>query len=115
MVVSMFVFPLADTGVVVINRLLAGISPAKGGRDHSTHHLVYAGVQETLIPVFYMLITILGWLILYFGLSKGCFDANQFCGVLFPILSLGLFFLVFSILWIISRLNIKKGKYTYIK
>lgn len=115
MVVSMFVFPLADTGVVVVNRLLAGISPAKGGRDHSTHHLVYAGVQETLIPVFYMLVTILGWLILYFGLSKGCFDANQFCGVLFPILSLGLFFLVFSILWIISRLNIKKGKYTYIK
>jgi UDP-GlcNAc:undecaprenyl-phosphate GlcNAc-1-phosphate transferase len=114
-VLSMFVFPLADTGVVVINRLLAGISPARGGRDHSTHHLVYAGVQEYLIPVLYMLVTILGWGILYFGLSKGCFEVSQYCGVLFPILSLGLFFIVFSILWIISRSNIKKGKYTYSK
>jgi UDP-GlcNAc:undecaprenyl-phosphate GlcNAc-1-phosphate transferase len=112
---SIFAFPVADTLVVIINRLLAGISPATGGKDHSTHHLVYAGVQESFVPVYYMLISITGWYILYLGSSKGCFFSDQICGHVIHILSFGFFFLVFSILWIISRYNIKKGRYTYIK
>ncbi len=36
----------ADTLTVVINRLKAGKSPMVGGKDHTTHHLVYAGLND---------------------------------------------------------------------
>lgn len=35
-----------DTLTVVINRLKAGKSPMVGGKDHTTHHLVYAGLKD---------------------------------------------------------------------
>jgi UDP-GlcNAc:undecaprenyl-phosphate GlcNAc-1-phosphate transferase len=36
----------ADTLTVVINRLKRGQSPMVGGKDHTTHHLVYAGLTD---------------------------------------------------------------------
>lgn len=36
----------ADTLTVVINRLRRGQSPMVGGKDHTTHHLVYAGLKD---------------------------------------------------------------------
>ena len=36
----------ADTITVVINRLKKGTSPMVGGKDHTTHHLVYAGLKD---------------------------------------------------------------------
>jgi UDP-GlcNAc:undecaprenyl-phosphate GlcNAc-1-phosphate transferase len=36
----------ADTLTVVINRIKAGKSPMVGGKDHTTHHLVYAGLTD---------------------------------------------------------------------
>lgn len=36
----------ADTLTVVINRLRKGQSPMVGGKDHTTHHLVYAGLKD---------------------------------------------------------------------
>jgi len=35
-----------DTLTVVINRLKRGQSPMLGGKDHTTHHLVYAGLSD---------------------------------------------------------------------
>jgi len=35
-----------DTLTVVINRLKRGQSPMVGGKDHTTHHLVYAGLND---------------------------------------------------------------------
>lgn len=35
-----------DTLTVVINRLKRGESPMVGGKDHTTHHLVYAGLND---------------------------------------------------------------------
>lgn len=35
-----------DTLTVVINRLKKGQSPMVGGKDHTTHHLVYAGLND---------------------------------------------------------------------
>ena len=35
-----------DTLTVVINRLKRGQSPMVGGKDHTTHHLVYAGFND---------------------------------------------------------------------
>lgn len=36
----------ADTLTVVINRLKKGKSPMVGGKDHTTHHLVYSGFND---------------------------------------------------------------------
>lgn len=41
-----FTIPFSDTLTVVINRLKKGKSPMVGGKDHTTHHLVYAGLSD---------------------------------------------------------------------
>ncbi len=38
--------PFVDTFTVSFNRIKQGKSPAKGGKDHTTHHLVYLGFTE---------------------------------------------------------------------
>lgn len=45
-----------DTLTVVINRLKRGQSPMVGGKDHTTHHLVYAGLND--IQVWYVFVGI---------------------------------------------------------
>ncbi|MFK7786267.1 MAG: MraY family glycosyltransferase [Crocinitomicaceae bacterium] len=45
-----------DTLTVVINRLKRGQSPMVGGKDHTTHHLVYAGLND--IKVWYVFVGI---------------------------------------------------------
>ncbi len=47
---------LVDTLTVVINRLLRKQSPMVGGKDHTTHHLVYAGLSD--IKVWYVFLFI---------------------------------------------------------
>lgn len=46
----------ADTLTVFINRVRAGKSPMVGGKDHTTHHLVYAGFTDK--QVWYVFSTI---------------------------------------------------------
>ncbi|MCB9170684.1 MAG: undecaprenyl/decaprenyl-phosphate alpha-N-acetylglucosaminyl 1-phosphate transferase [Flavobacteriales bacterium] len=42
----MFILPIVDTTTVTINRIMKGGSPFVGGRDHTTHHLSYAGLSD---------------------------------------------------------------------
>ncbi len=44
--VTVFLLPIVDTTVVSINRIARGSSPFVGGRDHTTHHLSYAGLSD---------------------------------------------------------------------
>lgn len=46
----------ADTLTVVINRLKQGKSPMQGGKDHTTHHLVYAGYNDRQVWYIFTLI-----------------------------------------------------------
>jgi UDP-GlcNAc:undecaprenyl-phosphate GlcNAc-1-phosphate transferase len=41
-----FIIPLTDTTTVTINRLMRKQSPFVGGKDHTTHHLSYAGFSD---------------------------------------------------------------------
>ncbi len=41
-----FLLPIVDTTVVSIRRISRGRSPFVGGRDHTTHHLSYAGLSD---------------------------------------------------------------------
>lgn len=51
-----FTAPAIDSLSVVINRLKKGKSPMVGGKDHTTHHLVYAGYSEK--QVWYVFLSI---------------------------------------------------------
>lgn len=57
-----FIVPISDTTTVTINRLLRKQSPFVGGRDHTTHHLSYAGLHEKKIAILLFSIN------LFFGL-----------------------------------------------
>ncbi len=48
-VITAFILPIADTTIVVINRIFAGRSPFIGGRDHTTHNLFFRGIPEKKI------------------------------------------------------------------
>ncbi len=52
-----FFIPITDTATVTINRLLAGKSPFVGGRDHTTHHMVYRGFSERQTAVIFAFIS----------------------------------------------------------
>ena len=45
-----------DTLTVVINRMLKGQSPMVGGKDHTTHHMVYAGLSDRKVWLVFVLI-----------------------------------------------------------
>lgn len=51
-----------DTLTVVINRLKRGQSPMVGGKDHTTHHLVYAGLTDRKVWYVFVIIGLLGCL-----------------------------------------------------
>ena len=44
--VLLFLLPILDTILVTVTRLLRGQSPARGGRDHTSHRLVAFGLNE---------------------------------------------------------------------
>lgn len=63
---------IADTLSVVINRLRKGKSPMVGGKDHTTHHLVYSGLSERQVWMVFLVIGLLsglGALGLFIGFS----------------------------------------------
>ena len=45
--------PFIDTFTVTFNRIKKGQSPAKGGKDHTTHYLIYRGFSERKTFLFY--------------------------------------------------------------
>ena len=49
-----FTMTLADTTVVVINRLLRGQSPFVGGKDHTTHHMARLGLSDRQVALVFM-------------------------------------------------------------
>lgn len=46
-----FLLPIVDTTVVTINRIGRGSSPFVGGKDHTTHHLGYAGLSDAQVAM----------------------------------------------------------------
>ena len=49
--VIVFLLPIIDTTIVSINRIARGRSPFVGGKDHTTHHLSYAGLSDGQIAL----------------------------------------------------------------
>jgi UDP-GlcNAc:undecaprenyl-phosphate GlcNAc-1-phosphate transferase len=127
MLATLLSVPLSDTAIVTINRLLAGRSPARGGRDHTTHNLAYCGMKGWMICVVIMVVGITGcWLNYRAGelfraevvntvSAQGYFDTWHFVDTLrICTPNLVLIGVTFIILFVITRINLKKGKYSYL-
>jgi UDP-GlcNAc:undecaprenyl-phosphate GlcNAc-1-phosphate transferase len=77
----------ADTLTVVINRMKKGKSPMVGGKDHTTHHLVYAGLND--IQVWYVFLGL--------GIGATLLSLSMIylidIGVIFPIAFFSIYFI----------------------
>ena len=89
----------ADSLTVTINRLRKGKSPMVGGKDHTTHHLVYAGLNDRKVWYVFLFISVMSTIIsvIMVYLSK--------LKILMPLVFFVLFFVVVFIL--LYRLTIK--------
>jgi UDP-GlcNAc:undecaprenyl-phosphate GlcNAc-1-phosphate transferase len=103
---------LCDTLVVVINRLRHGVSPATGGRDHSTHNLVYFGLSEKQVAFLFLALSTVQvfMLVVMHGLDAADAGQHNVIKMVF-----GYFFLLFVFFFSISVRNLMKGKYAYKK
>lgn len=99
-IASLFIVPLSDTTTVFYKRIRRGDSPFKGGRDHTTHHLVYAGMSQKYVAPLYMMLTLIGVLVTYF-IFKIPFEWSLwwFFGILLYNIT------VFSVLFYIANLH----------
>jgi len=115
LVLSLFALPLADSLVVTINRIAHGVSPFSGGRDHSTHHLVYAGWTEGGVTRFFICICAVEILLGYVFVSHWTLNPGLHNNEWIVFLALGFFVLLFSFLWTVSLRNLQKQRYRYTK
>lgn len=60
-----FILPIADTTVVVVNRLSQRKSPFIGGKDHTTHALALLGLSDRMVAVTYALLSFLSLCLIY--------------------------------------------------
>jgi UDP-GlcNAc:undecaprenyl-phosphate GlcNAc-1-phosphate transferase len=58
--------PVIDTSIVIVNRLLKGRSPFIGGKDHTTHHLVYMGFSERKVAFIFAFVGFISISLTYF-------------------------------------------------
>lgn len=65
MIITLIAFTpaAADTLTVVINRLKKGKSPMVGGKDHTTHHLVYSGYNDKQVWIAFLLIGFISFIL----------------------------------------------------
>ena len=87
-----FTAAAADTFTVVINRLKKGQSPMVGGKDHTTHHLVYAGFTDKKVWVIF---TVIGAFSTVLSLFMIHFMKND---VILPIVFSSIYFLAIFIM-----------------
>lgn len=59
MVAMAFALPLIDTTTVFYKRLSKGKSPFVGGKDHTTHHLSYLGLNDRQVAMFFVVFSII--------------------------------------------------------
>jgi UDP-GlcNAc:undecaprenyl-phosphate GlcNAc-1-phosphate transferase len=74
LILAAFTPAVADTLTVVINRRKRGVSIMLGGKDHTTHHLVYKGFSDYKVWVVFTLISVFSFVyatVLSFLIIKG--------------------------------------------
>ncbi len=100
-----FLLPLADTTIVVINRLSRGNSPFVGGKDHTTHHLSYLGLSDSQVALAFAGLSLVS-VFLSYVLIKFFPDWNNIHFFLFALYAL----LIFAGLFIITKIRKPKNE-----
>jgi UDP-GlcNAc:undecaprenyl-phosphate/decaprenyl-phosphate GlcNAc-1-phosphate transferase len=54
-----FALPLIDTTTVFYKRISKGGSPFVGGKDHTTHHLSYLGLNDRKVAIFFLVFSLI--------------------------------------------------------
>lgn len=86
----------ADTMTVIINRLRRGQSPMVGGKDHTTHHLVYAGLNDRQVWYVFLAISAVSFVLSTFMFfAKG--NAVYYPFIIGPIYTIGVFIALFTV------------------
>ncbi len=92
-----------DTLTVVINRLRKGKSPMVGGKDHTTHHLVYSGLNDRQVWYVFLLI---GFISCIFAIAMINLVS---LGIVLPLL-LSIFYFLFVFFYLYRNTIKYKGK-----
>jgi UDP-GlcNAc:undecaprenyl-phosphate GlcNAc-1-phosphate transferase len=96
--VIVFLVPIVDTTVVTISRIAKGRSPFVGGRDHTTHHLSYAGFSDGQVALIFI-----GLSLLHVFLTFVMFRYIQVWQNLHTIIFVSYALLLFLTLFILTR------------
>lgn len=101
MIITLIAFTPAavDTLTVIINRLKEGKSPMVGGKDHTTHHLVYAGFKDKGVWYVFLLLGAVSFL-----LATSLINLAKL-GIYSPILLSLIYFLI--VFWMLYRNTIR--------
>ncbi len=59
LIMAIFAMPLIDTSIVTINRILRKQSPMIGGKDHTTHTMVYMGLSDRQVAILFSVLSML--------------------------------------------------------
>ncbi len=97
-----FIVPIVDTTTVTIKRLSKGDSPFIGGKDHTTHHLVYLGFSEKQVGVIIALISIISSSIAIYAIASIKVWSHSYTA-----LFSAYFLIVFVVLFLIAKKNVK--------
>ena len=63
--VVLFMLPIIDTTTVTVRRIARGQSPFLGGRDHTTHHLAYCGLNDKQVAYVFVSLSIISIIVTY--------------------------------------------------
>ncbi len=90
-----FIIPIVDTTTVSINRILEGKSPFVGGKDHTTHHLSYLGLNNKQIVILLGSISLISVLISTYIINF-VKDWNSFYTFIFSSISTFIFLILYA-------------------
>ena len=96
---------LADTCLVVVNRIRFKTSPFVGGRDHSTHNFAYLGMSGKSVFWLFAGLSTVGALLVY-KIQTSSTNLFLYISVTYVVAYLMLIFKA-------SSINLKNNKYTY--
>jgi len=66
LIAVIYCLPILDTSITFLKRILHHRSPLLGGKDHTTHHLIYLGFTNTQVLLLMIFISVLNFLVSYY-------------------------------------------------
>ncbi len=101
-----FSMTILDTTFVTIARLSRGQNPMVGGKDHTTHHLVYLGLNDRAVALVTGSVTAMSGILVVMGIYL--WSPWDYIITLTSVVYLGALFLVFAILYRRGAMNLSK-------